>query len=306
VLICALLRLIHNTATTAFFIWVIAGGLDAYSGTYERIAGRVGIDLNSSGTLAITAVGLVAWAAFASIVQVLVYRRGLRSWPDEEEPGGGDTGERVPPADRRRFDPRAVALAAALAFAFLLASTHWLVLAGVSLWLALAWATARADRAAVPTGLALTALLGGGAFVFTLGGGLGLGLATRRGLRAALLVLVATWLRAAAGADGLREVFRRLLGRVRAIPAMAEAVAVLERIGSEGRLLEAGRSLAVTLRSMRKRPLPVLDGVLAWVPQESARFRAGAPGPAPGLAARPLDWALVALAAVPALALSLS
>ena len=32
-LACALVRLLHNAATTAFFIWVIAGGLDAYAGT---------------------------------------------------------------------------------------------------------------------------------------------------------------------------------------------------------------------------------------------------------------------------------
>jgi hypothetical protein len=158
----------------------------------------------------------------------------------------------------------------------------------------------------LPTGLIFTALLGGGAFIFTLGGGLGLDLAARRGLRAALLVLVATWLRAAAGADGLREVFRRVLGRLRAIPGMPEAVAVLDRIGSEGRLLAAGRSLAAAVRSVPKRPLPVLDAVLEWVSGESARFRAGAAAPVAGLAARPLDWALVALAAVPALALSVA
>jgi hypothetical protein len=305
VLVCGAIRLIHNTVTTAFFIWVIAGGLDAYSGTYERLANRVGIALDSQGTLAITAVGLLVWAVFASTVQVAVYRRGLRTWSDEED-HGQPVADPVPAAPRRRYDPRAVALAAALAFALLLAGTDWLLLGGISLWLGLAWASARADRSVLPTGLIFTALLGGGAFIFTLGGGLGLDLAARRGLRAALLVLVATWLRAAAGADGLREVFRRVLGRLRAIPAMQEAAAVLDRIGSEGRLLEAGRSLAAAVRSVPKRPLPILDAVLAWVAGESARFRAGTAAPVAGLAARPLDWALVALAAVPALALSVA
>ena len=305
VLVCGAIRLIHNTVTTAFFIWVIAGGLDAYSGTYERLAHRVGIALDSQGTLAITAAGLLVWAAFASTVQVAVYRRGIRTWSGEEGDDQAE-GEPVPAAPRRRYDPRAVALAAALAFALLLASTDWLLLGGISLWLALAWASARADRSVVATGLIFTALLGGGAFIFTLGGGLGLDLAARRGLRAALLVLVATWLRAAAGADGLREVFRRVLGRLRAIPGMPEAVAVLDRIGSEGRLLAAGRSLAAAVRSVPKRPLPVLDAVLEWVAGESARFRAGTAAPVAGLAARPLDWALVALAAVPALALSVA
>lgn len=309
VLACGVIRLAHNTATTAFFIWVIAGGLDAYSGTYERLVARVGIELGSGGTLAITAAGLLVWTAFASTVQVVVYRRGLHRWSQDERAEASaeaPEAERPPPAGQRRFDPRAVALAAALAFALLLASTDWLVLAGVALWLMLAWATARADRSAVPTGLLLTALLGGGAFIFTLGGGLGLELALRRGLRAALLVLVATWLRAAAGADGLREVFRRVLGRLRGIPGMVEAVAVLDRLGSEGRLLAAGRSLAGALRPVPKRPLAILDAVLAWVPGESARFPAARPARVPRLTARPLDWVLVALAAVPGLALSLT
>ena len=37
---CATVRLVHNAATTAFFIWVIAGGLDAYAGTYDAIGRR--------------------------------------------------------------------------------------------------------------------------------------------------------------------------------------------------------------------------------------------------------------------------
>ena len=198
-----------------------------------------------------------------------------------------------------------MAVAAAVAFALLLAGTAWPLLAAVAVWLAVAWVASNPDRTAVPTGLALTALLAGGAFAFTLGGGLGLEMALRRGLRAALLVLVATWLRAAAGAEGLREVFRRVLGRLRRIPAMLEAAAVLERIGSEGRLVAAGRSLAEALGPVDKRPLPVLDAVLAWVRREDAGFRAGRPAPVPGLAARPLDWVLVLLAAVPGAALSL-
>jgi hypothetical protein len=266
----------------------------------------VGIELTVGWTLILTAVGLLAWAAFASTVQVIVYRRGIRSWKDHEVTEEGAAEERSAAEWQPRYDPRAVAVAATLAFAVLLASTSWPVLGAVALWLAAAWACARADRAVVPTGLVFTALLGGGAFLFTLGGGLGLDMAARRGLRAALLVLVATWLRAAAGSHGLREVFRRVLGRLRAIPGMPEAVSVLDRIGSEGRLVAAGRSLVASVRAVPKRPVPILDAVLGWVSRESASFRPEVAAPAPGLATSPLDWALVALATAPALALSLA
>ncbi len=74
-----------------------------------------------------------------------------------------------------------------------------------------------------PTGLLFAAILAGGALIFSLGGGLGLDVALRRASRAALLVLVATWLRGAAGAEGLREVARRVLGRLRRLPSLPEA-----------------------------------------------------------------------------------
>ena len=140
----------------------------------------------------------------------------------------------------QRFDPRAVTLAAAVAFGLLLASTEWAVLAVAGAWLALAWATCRPDLQFLPTGLALTAIVSLSVFGFGLVSGLGLDTAARRGLRAMLLVLVATWLRSAAGADGLREVSRRALTRLRRLPAMPEAARTLDQIGSEGRLLAAG------------------------------------------------------------------
>ena len=83
-LACATVRLLHNAATTAFFIWVITGGLDAYAGTYDALGRRIGIEVGTADALALTLAGLLAWAAFASTVQVLVYRRGLRAWDDPE------------------------------------------------------------------------------------------------------------------------------------------------------------------------------------------------------------------------------
>src|SRR5688572_3066530 len=166
-LACGAVRLLHNAATTAFFIWVIAGGLDAYAGTYDAIGRRVGLEVGTADALALTLAGLLGWAAFASTVQVLVYRRGLAGWSapasaarhvdrtnsgkrDEQHAGGGV---------ERRFDPRVVALAAGAAFALLLASTSWLLLSAVALWLALAWLAARPDRDPLPTGLVFAAIL---------------------------------------------------------------------------------------------------------------------------------------------------
>ena len=80
ILACAAIRLLHNPATTAFFIWVITGGLDAYAGTYDAIGRRLGIEIGTADALALTLAGLLAWAAFASTVQVLIYRRGLANW----------------------------------------------------------------------------------------------------------------------------------------------------------------------------------------------------------------------------------
>jgi hypothetical protein len=274
-LACGVIRLLHNAATTAFFIWVIAGGLDAYAGTYDALASRVGIEIDSGRALLLTAVFLVVWAAFASTVQVLVYRRGLRLWDDEA--GGADEWTPAPTARatprERRFDPRLVVSAAAVAFVLLLSGTSWPLLAGVGAWLALAWSLSRADREPVPTGLALTALVAGGSLAFTLTAGLGLDVALQRAVRAALLVLVATWMRAAAGAEGLRDVSRRALGRLHRLPSLPEAARTLDEIGAEGRLAAAARSLADSLSSVPKRPLPVVDAVIAWVHAESARVR---------------------------------
>lgn len=310
VLACAMVRVAHNTATTAFFIWVITGGLDAYAGTYDFLGGLAGFDVGVGGALAFTAATLVGWAAFASTVQVLVYRRGLAGWDEEAaaaarepqppEPAASAIG--TPPAPR--FDPRAAALAAAVAFALLLSGTAWMLLAAVSAWLALAWATSRPDNSPVPAGLVLAGTLAGGALLFSLGGGLGLEEALRRALRAGLIVLVATWLRSAAGADGLREVSRRTLGRLRRLPAVPEAVQALDQIASEGRLAAAARSLAARFEHVEMRPLALVDAMLGWVVREAAAFRAP-PGPAVAatLRLRLQDVALVVLALGPVTAL---
>ncbi len=272
VVACTGLRVILNAIGVGFFIWVV-GGLETYAGSYDAIAERFGFNVSERDTVLVTLAGLLIWGVFASVVQVWVYRRGLREWgtpTDESQEPPAAAG----PHDGR-FDPRAVALAAAIGFGVLLASTEWIVLAAVAGWVGLAWALSRPDSSAAPTGLVLASVLAVSALVFTLLGGLGLDLALRRAARAGLLVIVATWLRAAAGADGLREVFRRVLGRLGWLPGARETAGVLDRIGAEGRLLAAGRSLTASLDGVPTSPKPVLDAVLAWVASEAGRFRAG-------------------------------
>jgi hypothetical protein len=315
IVVCTVLRILHNGATTAFFIWVITGGLDAYAGTYDAIGRRVGLDVGTADALALTAAGLLVWGVFASVVQVLVYRRGLARWPDTDDAryvAVDNQRERTthpteaPAEHRGRFDPRAITLTAVVLFGVLLASTQWLVLGAVAVFLGLAWLVSRPDNEPLPTGILFAAILALGAFIFALGGGLGLEVALRRALRAALIVIVATWLRAAAGADGLREVFRRVLGRLRAIPSLPEAAAVLEGIAAEGRLAAAGRSLAEQLRDVRLRPIPFCDAVLGWVVDEARSFRPELPAAPARLALRPVDVALAVPVAAALAALALS
>ncbi len=338
--VCGIVRLVDQLLTVMLYIWVIVGGLDAFTGTYDAIFGRLGIPAGSTAALIATAVGLVAWTVFASTVQVLVYRRGLFEWPAvearaaAEDKGGGDGVDPEAASDdasdpptapdddadapavpltsaetsaRRRFDPRAVTLAALLAFGVLLASTRWIVLGAVALWLTLAWVTARADRGPVRAGLALAALLAFGALSFGLIGGVELDLTLRRTARAALLVLVATWLRAAAGEDGLREVARRVLVRLRRLPAAREASSIFDRLGAPGQLATSARSLLRALRDEPRDVGPLATATLGWIVAEAARFTpAHVAATAPErivLRARWRDRALVVLAAATAVAL---
>jgi hypothetical protein len=302
VLACAAIRLAQTTVFVAFFIVVLAGGLDAYAGTYDLLVRWLSLPEGTEGALILTGASLLVWAAFASTVQVLVYRRGLDAWPERPTERRHDA---VAPAEekavRRSFDPRAVVIAAAIAFALLIASTEWEMLALVSAWLTLAWATSRPDTEALPAGLVIAATLGAGVFVFALLGSAGLELAARRAVRAVLLVLVATWLRAAAGSAGLREVSRRTLGRLRRVPSVPEAARLLDELGSERQLGAAARSAVEHLRAVPKKPTPVLDAILTWVVLESARFRSSGRAATVRLAARARDAVLVALAAAPAI-----
>jgi hypothetical protein len=300
IIVCAAIRLAQNAVFVAFGVLVLVGGVDAYTDTYDSIARR--LPLLPEGTdaaLIATAISLLVWAVFASTVQVLVYRRGLLRWPQQPPHVPREVAPEPGDDARRRFDPRAVALAAAIAFVLLLASTSWPLLAGVAAWLALAWWSARGDRDIVPVGLAIAGTLAAGVFVFVLIGGADFDVALRRAARAGLLVLVATWLRAAAGPAGLREVSRRTLRRLRRLPAAREAGAVLEELGTGKQLGPAAGTIMEQLGEVPKRPMRVLDAILDWVAAESARFRSVPHDVAIRLRARPVDLVLVLLALAP-------
>lgn len=303
-LAAAAIRFTHVTLTFAFTLFVLTGGVDVYTKSYESVTSWTPLPQGQAAALVLTGVSIVAWTVFASIVQVLVYRRGLARWPESGLASGAREPEPLdPPAGR--FDPRAVALAAAVAFVLLLVGLSWAVLAAVAAWLLLAALVGGGDRSVVKTGVGLGLLLGGGVLVFTLIGGLGADEALRRGARALELVLVATWLRAAAGASGLREVSRRALGRLGRIPPAREAAAVMDELGSGKQLVPAVRSVFDRLKAAPVRPMPVVDTVLGWVVAESRRFRRAAPGEPMRLRAHARDVALVVLVLACGLALAL-
>ena len=284
-LACLALRLVHYAVVLAAFVWIILGGLDEYVDSFETLTSWLGVvPQGKAAAITFMLAGQVGWAVFFSTVQVMAYRRALRSWP--EPPAFAPP---VAPAFQRergseRFDPRAIVAAAVVATVLLLANHSWLLLLGVTLWLIPAWALSRPDREAVPLGLALAGLL---AFAALTGG---------------LLVAVATWMRAAAGPGGLREVFRRMLERLRWIPSVPEAIAVLGGLDAGSRLIAAGRAAASRFADVDLKPAALADTLAAWVAEESVAY---APGNAPAavrLRLRAVDGLLVALTLAPALA----
>lgn len=304
---CALVRLLHNSLIAAFFIVVVAG-VDAYTGTYDTIFGKLGLPEGTGAAVTGTVLAGLIWAAFASTVQVLLYRRALERWddgtsPDDATPIEAAAAAEPPAASPRRFDPRACALAALAGFALLLSGTEPVVLAAVAGWLALATLAARGDRGAWPAGLVLAGALAFGALTFGLVGGQGIELALRRAARVALLVLVATWLRAAAGSEGIREVAHRVLDRLHRVPAVPEAARTLDGLGSDRRLVGAGRSLLGTLEAVEKRPLLVADAVLEWARRWAGHFEPDPPVAPLALRLRLRDGLLALAAASPALLL---
>ena len=305
--VAAFVRTAENVPMTAFYVAVIVG-VDAWTGTYDRLLGWLPfLPEGQAGAVLATLLALAAWTVGASIVQAVVYRRGLRQWPEDvvDEDHAPVAAPRPRPVSAR-FDPRAAVVAGIVGFALLVASTQWLLLAAVSVWLGVAWLLARGDRAVVRPGLVLAAVLAWGALSVGLIGGLSLELTLRRTVRAALLVLVATWVRYAAGEDGLREVFRRTLHRFRRVPGVRETSEILDNLGSATALAASGRRLLARAEGVPTRPVPVVDAVIGWVAAEAGRHASGDPVAPAKLRARRRDGVLVVLVAATALTLPLA
>ena len=307
------IRVLQNAIGLLFYVLVIAG-VDAYFASFSNILDLIPFVPDSDTAVLVgSALLFVGWSVGATLVQVLVYQRGLRRWPtdpldpDPAPPSPAAAVDGLAAGERaRRFDPRAVVLAAVVAFAILLTGTWWPMLAAVALWLAVAWALARGSKELVKPGLVLTGIVVLGTLIPGLIGGIGLEITLRRMVRAALLVLVATWMGYAAGEDGLREVFRRALRRLGRLPSLHEAGRVLDGLGSTPGLVASGRRLMERMKGVEPEPLPITDAVLDWVAGESGRHPPGRPAVTPVLRAQRRDAALVALAAACALVLPLA
>ena len=308
-----LIRVLQNAIGLLFYVLVIAG-IEAYFASFSNILDLIPFVPDSDTAVLVGSALLFAgWSIGATLVQVLVYQRGLRRWPhdppdpDPAPPAPGAAVDGLAAGERaRRFDPRAVVLAAMVAFVILLSGTWWPMLAAVAVWLAVAWALSRGSKELVKPGLVLTGIVVLGALIPGIVGGQGLEITLRRMVRAALLVLVATWMGYAAGEDGLREVFRRGLRRMRRLPGVHEAGEVLDGLGSTPGLAASGKRLMARMKGVEPEVLPITDAVLDWVAGESGRHPPGRPAVAPVLRARIRDATLVVLAAACALALPLA
>ena len=219
------IRLIHYTILTAFTVLILLGP-KAYAGTYQTLFGWIpGLPGGLAGALILTAIGNVLFAILFSGLQVAFYRHALFGW-SARVPVASTPREALPqePVEAGGTDPRVALVAATLVTIVLLVSHSWIVLGAVAAWLAVASTMAPyRDRDVIRVGLLLALIVAVGTLAASLIGGLGLDEAASRAVRGALLVMVPTWLRLAAGSAGLREAFRRMLIRLHWIPGAEEA-----------------------------------------------------------------------------------
>ena len=201
--VCLAIRLALYAALTSFTVFVLLGPA-GYKGSFDALFGWLPfLPDGLAGALLITAITQFIAAVFFSTIQVGLYRRALGAWPEPGLAGQRQIAAAPQTVERAGADPRAVLAAAAVVTAVLLFTHAWVVLGAVAVWLAGAAVLARhGDRDVVKIGLLLTATLAAGTLIGSLVGGLGVDEAASRTVRAALLVLVATWMRAAAEQRG--------------------------------------------------------------------------------------------------------
>ena len=88
-LACLGIRLLHYAVLGAAFVFIVLGGLDVYTASYERVTGWIGfLPDGTAGALAVGAAANVIAALFFTVVQVAVYRRALARWPDAPPAAG--------------------------------------------------------------------------------------------------------------------------------------------------------------------------------------------------------------------------
>jgi hypothetical protein len=302
---CLAIRLAHYAVFTAFTLFVLLGP-KGYAGSYNALFAWLPLLPHGlAGAVILTVITNLTLAIFYSTIQVWLYRYALNSWSEAPEEGTRRPLTAGATPQDTHTDPRAALLAASLVTAALLVSHSWLVLAAVTAWLAPASILARdGDRGVLRVGLLLAAAVAAGTLAASLLGGLGAEDATSRGARGALLVLVATWLRLAAGSAGLREAFRRVLQRLERVPAAREAGEILSELDSGPLLARSAKTLRDRLRGVRRHPVPVADAVLAWAAEEARSLPVHAPTRGTELRFRARDAALAASLLVPAGALA--
>jgi hypothetical protein len=283
-------------------VWLVLGSIDGLVRTYEATTGWLGVlPQGRVAALVLTFGWQLVWGVVLSVIQVAVYRRALRSWPPAPPVAEPRPVVRVVAATER--DPRPLAAAAVIAFALLLASTAPLVLGAVAAWLAAAWLLARPEPRTARLGGALAALLALSALGAGLLADLGAQASAERAARAALLVLVATWLRGATGPEGMRALFGSVLRRLPRLRWAREAAALLARLDSADQLTAAGRALIEELRGVEHEPGPVADAATRWVVAEAARGAVGETRPEARLLPSRADRAVMVLAVLPVVGL---
>ena len=212
---------------------------------------------------------------------MLVCGRALRSWPEETAPAPAPVATTTPVG--ARFGAVRVWLAPALvaiAWTAMLGFNEWVVLgsvAGTFLLLTVATRARRAGRTVWVVGLVLATVLFVFALIPAIIGAVDFEPAARRAVRAALLAITATWARAFAGSDGLREFARRVLWSARRVPGASEAARITASLESDAELMPAANAAIARFRDVPFEPAPLADALTEWVAEEAGRYRPPAP-----------------------------